>query len=139
MTHRTIAAALAAALSLTPALAQDATMPGHGTMDHGTMDHGTMDPGATGHDATGVDAPSSAAFAAVNAKMHEAMAIPFTGDADVDFVRGMIGHHQGAIDMARIELEHGKDPEIRALAERIVAAQEGEIAMMRAWLAAKGQ
>jgi len=134
MTKRIAVAAVAAMLFVAPALAED-PMP----MNHGSMDHGAMDMGAKAPASPADAAPSSAAFAAANAKMHEAMAIPFTGNADVDFVRGMIGHHQGAIDMAKIELEHGKDPEIRALAERIIAAQEGEIAMMRAWLAAKGK
>jgi uncharacterized protein (DUF305 family) len=89
--------------------------------------------------ATKSDSPSGAAFMAANAKMHEAMSIPMTGDADVDFVRGMIGHHQGAIDMARIELQCGKDEKIRTLAKEIIKAQEGEIAMMKDWLKAHGK
>lgn len=93
-----------------------------------------------GHMMTGdAQSASSRAFTEANAKMHADMAVPLTGDADVDFVQGMIPHHQGAIDMARIVLEHGTDPEIRKLAEEVIAAQEGEIAMMRAWLAARGR
>lgn len=82
---------------------------------------------------------STKAFEAVNAKMHKDMTIVFSGDADVDFVRGMIPHHQGAIDMAKVLLEHGKDPETRKLAGEIVAAQEKEIAWMKEWLAKKGK
>ncbi|WP_210485181.1 CopM family metallochaperone [Microvirga antarctica] len=84
------------------------------------------------------DSPSTTAFQAANARMHAGMAIPFSGDADVDFARGMIPHHQGAVDMARIELEHGKDPALKKLAREIVAAQEKEISFLRNWLKAKG-
>jgi uncharacterized protein (DUF305 family) len=88
---------------------------------------------------SGDDGPSSLAFAGANDKMHKGMAITYTGDADVDFVRGMIPHHQGAIDMAKIVLAFGTDPELKALAEGIVKAQEAEIAQMEAWLKKNGK
>ncbi|MBN2630358.1 MAG: DUF305 domain-containing protein [Rhodobacteraceae bacterium] len=89
-----------------------------------TMDHSAH----SGHTMAAPDSPSSKAYAEANAKMHADMAVPFTGDADVDFIAGMIPHHQGAVDMARIVLEHGKDPAVRKLAETIIASQEAEIA-----------
>jgi uncharacterized protein (DUF305 family) len=78
--------------------------------------------------------PSSLAYHAINAKMHEGMDIAFTGNADIDFVRGMIPHHQGAVDMAKTVIAFGKDPQIRKLAEEIIKAQESEIALMQGWL-----
>jgi uncharacterized protein (DUF305 family) len=92
--------------------------------------------GLEGHAMTGQGAsPSTAAFMAANDVMHRDMAIDYTGDADIDFARAMIAHHQGAIDMAKVELEHGDDPAMRKLAEDVIAAQEKEITFMRAWLA----
>jgi uncharacterized protein (DUF305 family) len=96
-------------------------------------------PGGNAGTAEGDQSPSSLAFRGSSEKMHRDMAVPLTGDADADFVRSMIPHHQGAIDMAKIVLAFGKDPEIRQLAEAIVAAQEKEIAEMQAWLDRAGK
>ena len=115
-THILAAALLGCALSATPAFAQQ-------TQDHAT--HGTT---ASGN-------PVVDEFRQANEKMHKDMGVAPTGDADRDFAQSMIPHHQGAIDMARIALKHGKDPEIRKLAEAVVSAQEGEIAQLKDWLA----
>ena len=69
-------------------------------------------------------------------KMSKAMAaVPMTEDADRDFVGMMIPHHQGAIEMAKFELAHGKDPAMLKLARDVVAAQDKEIVEMKAWQA----
>ena len=107
-------------------------MQGGGMMDD--MMHGDDDRRSVGD-----QSPASLALRGVNDKMHRDMAILLTGDADVDFVRSMIPHHQGAIDMAKVVVAFGEDGEIRALAQAIIAAQEKEIADMRAWLVRKGK
>ncbi|MGY6644982.1 MAG: CopM family metallochaperone [Salinarimonas sp.] len=101
---------------------------GHAGVGHAGADH-------AGAGEADIDmSASSIAFRAVNEAMHHGMDIEMTGNADVDFVRGMIAHHVGAVDMARIVQIFGSDPEIAALAEEIIEAQEAEIAMMRDWL-----
>jgi uncharacterized protein (DUF305 family) len=113
-------------------------MMGQGMMGRGMM----MQEGPAGGHATGPrgdDSPSSLAFYGINRKMHAAMDIDYTGEADVDFVQGMIAHHRGAIDMAKTVLAFGKDPEVRKLAEEIIKAQQAEIAFMQNWLKQRGR
>lgn len=62
----------------------------------------------------------------------------YTNDADVDFMKQMRVHHQAAIDMAKVRLDTGKDPETKKLAEEIIAAQKKETATIDAWLKEKG-
>jgi uncharacterized protein (DUF305 family) len=82
-------------------------------------------------------ADAKKAFLDADHKMMEAMhAVTMTGDPDKDFVAMMLPHHQGAVDMAKVELQYGRDPKLRALAEEIVEAQEKEIAEMKDWQAA---
>ena len=120
------AAALAIALLAfgAPALAQSThTMPG-------------MQMGAT---PSPNEAASTKAYRDAMAKMNQGMAITYSGDADKDFVAGMIAHHQGAIDMAKVELQYGKDPQLHKLARGIIAAQQKEIAFMKSWQAKHAQ
>jgi uncharacterized protein (DUF305 family) len=106
-------AALALTIAAAPAFAQQQ---GHG---HGSM---PMD-------------PASRAYMESMGTMDRGMkANPMTGDADRDFATMMIAHHQGAIDMARVELEHGKDPQMQGMARKIIDDQTREIAELKDWL-----
>ena len=91
-----------------------------------------------GHDMSAMAAedmqPSTQAFTTAGEQMMMNMPKEFTGDANVDFARSMIAHHNGAIDMAEVMLEYGDDPELRTMAEEIIAAQTEEIATLTAWL-----
>ncbi len=86
---------------------------------------------------TGGASPAAQGYMRAMQKMDESMGkITYSDNADVDFVRSMIPHHQAAIDMAKTLIAHGKDSEIKKLAEDIVTAQEEEIDQMEAWLKA---
>jgi Domain of unknown function (DUF305) len=82
--------------------------------------------------------PSSQAYNGIMMKMHKDMAITYSGNADVDFVKGMIPHHQAAVEMAKTVIAFGKDPELKKLAEGVIKAQEAEIAQMKTWLQKNG-
>lgn len=126
-----------------PALAQDAEfkLPSQcvGAQDHAHMDHGAD------HDLdmSGMEPQSLEGMPEHVQENMQRMAITMpamqqgmmNADADVAFACGMIAHHQGAIDMAEVLLENGEDAEMRALADTIIAAQQGEIAEMTQWLA----
>ena len=73
--------------------------------------------------------------AGMGTRMEDMHAPGYTGNADVDFLAMMIPHHEGAVEMARLVLVHGRDPLTRQLAEEIIASQTAEIAAMRERLA----
>ena len=95
-----------------------------------------MDAHASMTEGGDTESVSAAAFNESMQRMHHDMGVA-SDDADETFMRMMIPHHQGAIDMAEIVLEHGTDDETRALAEAIIESQSAEIEQMEAWLAAR--
>ncbi|MDN3564622.1 DUF305 domain-containing protein [Paeniroseomonas aquatica] len=83
------------------------------------------------------DDPFAHAMAAAMERMMAAMqATPPSGHPDQDFLAMMVPHHEGAIEMARLVLVHGRDPLTRQLAEEILAGQTIEVAAMQARFAA---
>ena len=66
--------------------------------------------------------------------MNAEMALPYSGNADVDFINRMIPLHRGAVDMAKVVLAFGKDAEVKKVAEDVIKTNEAEIATMQEWL-----
>ncbi|MGH6923699.1 MAG: CopM family metallochaperone [Propylenella sp.] len=116
-----------------------------GGMGPGTMQGGggnmPMTPGGTAPMMQGVMSEAMAAYMAAMSKMDAPMmqGIQASSDPDVAFVKGMIPHHQGAIDMAKAVLQYGDDEQVKAWANQIIAAQEKEIAEMQEWLKAHSE
>jgi len=79
---------------------------------------------------------SRALQAAQNTMSANMSAVPLTGDPDRDFLAQMIPHHEGAIEMSKVLLQDGLRPEVRRLAQEIIAHQQGEIELMKRWLVA---
>lgn len=75
-------------------------------------------------------------YGQANDRMMRDMMMKPSGDADHNFAMMMVPHHQGAVDMAKIELKYGQDPKLRAMAKDIVASQDAQIDDLKAWLAA---
>lgn len=80
---------------------------------------------------------SSKIISAMHAPMH-ANKPSQTKSVEIDFLSDMIPHHQGAIDSAKLLLESAKTPEVVALAENIIKAQEAEIAQFKELIDKKG-
>lgn len=133
-TALTIAASALALWTVHAASALADHKPGHGHHDAGQHDHHHEPSAQQNHPPTQALTGASKAYDEAMQKMHKDMAIPYTGDVDLDFVRGMIPHHQGAIEQAEVLLKYSKNPRLRLLAGGIIAAQKREIRFMKYWL-----
>ena len=107
-------------------------------MMQGGMMRGGMMQGQQGQ-ATNQPEAAKAYMAAMD-KMHgPMMQAAQEGDPDVAFVKGMIPHHQGAIDMAKVVLQHGKDEQTKKWANDVIREQQREIDEMQEWLKKRGK
>ncbi|MDR2061050.1 MAG: DUF305 domain-containing protein [Acinetobacter sp.] len=86
------------------------------------------------NDSSDIYSLSTHAYMELTSRMHVDMQINYTGNADIDFMRGMIPHHQVVIDMAKVALTYCYDSEVRMLAKNIILAQDIEIKVINAWL-----
>ena len=67
--------------------------------------------------------------------MESMQKMPMTGDTDKDFAMMMKMHHQQGVEMAKMQIDHGKSPVMKKMAKQIIAAQNKEIAQFDQWLA----
>ena len=125
--------ALIMSTPVVPAMAADSGLPAICSKDAMDMGGGGMSGGMAMDDA---HKALMAGMAAMDADMGKGMQAK---DIDVAFVCGMIPHHQGAIDMAKAELQYGDDPWVKEMAQKVIDAQTKEIADMKDWLGKQAQ
>lgn len=98
------------------------------------MDHSSMD---------GMSANMSAETKKMMMPMHNMMQMmmdmEMSGDVDHDFAEMMIEHHKDAIEMAKVEVQHGKDPQFKAMAQKLIEDQTKEIGELEAWTKANNK
>lgn len=82
---------------------------------------------SAGMSGPGAETDAGRGYMAAMEKMRRDMNMPMTGNPDRDFVQMMIPHHQSAVDMARVVVKFGHDPQVRKMAEKIIRDQEREI------------
>ena len=128
---KTTIALLTLALSIAPAMAAESSLPDI-CKAPAAQDMGAMSMDMPMADLDEAHQAMMAGMDKMQAEMDEGMK---AADIDVAFICGMLPHHQGAIDMAKAELQYGDDPWARELAQKVIDAQEGEIAQMKEWLA----
>jgi uncharacterized protein (DUF305 family) len=91
--------------------------------------------GSHPHKNSGDEHPGWSSFQDSMEQMHTQMAsVEPSGDTDIDFVKLMEPHHQAAIEMAKAELIHGHDAQLRRLAQEIITDQQSELELMQRWL-----
>lgn len=105
---------------------------GHAEMNHANMNHSAM-----AMDTQNAPPHTQAYLAMMNKMGDEMSKAGNLADADTAFAKGMIPHHIGAVEMAKVQLEFGKDETMRKLAQAIIDGQQSEIELMNAWLAGK--
>lgn len=156
MTHKALPLALASLMTMGLITACQQQAPSESAAEpsaeeaHANTDEHSSHDGQDNHDMAGHDmddmsemgnaaadlSPMQAAYQDSLSGMHQSMMGSMSAnDADIAFAEGMLAHHRGAIAMAEIQLEYGKDDAMRALAENVIAAQQAEIDEMTAWLA----
>lgn len=129
ITLRTAVAAVA--IAGMAALASAQSHPGHGAAkppQHGAMQHGQR------MGSMPADRGSRELHASMMAGMQDMQRRPMTGDVDKDFIRMMRHHHLQGIEMARIQLQNGDDPEAKRMAQQIIDEQQKDIARFDSWI-----